>query len=95
MGKRLVRGFGVSDLWPGACRGEAQESGTSFGILGIESDLEPVFGVLVPEVENAVPPRGRECARLVERYRVDRIHLGFFRIGILPVAFECEILGQV
>ena len=60
--------------------------------LGIP--LQPILGILVPEMERAVAPRGREGAlHGMEVDRVDRIHVAdiALRGRGLPMALEAEI----
>lgn len=54
--------------------------------------LEPVLGVLVPEVESAIAAGRAECAMLgVERNVVDRIYLCCVALGRVSVALEGEV----
>ena len=52
----LVEGSGFEAWEFGLDAIRPRNQGLVSEFLGIESDLEPVFCVLIPEVENAIPP---------------------------------------
>lgn len=64
------------------------------GAADFRIPFEPMFGVLVPEMECAIRARSAECTMYrVERDGIDGIHLGHVTVDgvLLAMAFEGEV----